>query len=114
MNHYIFSMQEHFTQSRVLHLITVPLANTTVLYIAFYVLLLVRLCSNCFSLFVLTSKIHRGIQPSKFAFTADNAHYPECYSSLFRYQGKSLKDTFGISIPQRLLKKGDMVLILKS
>lgn len=53
MNHYSFPMQEHFILNRVLHLITVPPENTTVLYFAFYLLLLARLFSNCFSLFVL-------------------------------------------------------------
>lgn len=54
MNHYGFPVQECFTLSRVLHIITVPPANITPLCFAFYPRLLARLFSSCFSLSVLS------------------------------------------------------------
>lgn len=50
MNHYGFPEQECLTLSRVLHIITVPLANITLLCFALYPHLLARLFSSCFSL----------------------------------------------------------------
>lgn len=50
MNHYGFPEQECFTPSRVLHIITVPLANLTLLCFALYPHLLARLFSSSFSL----------------------------------------------------------------
>lgn len=54
MNHYGFPEQECFTPSRVLHIITVPLANITLLCFALYPHLLARLFSSCFSLSLLS------------------------------------------------------------